>query len=582
MIDHKNIVISPLEVENALIHIIEYRETPINIAIELSKVILLGCSINSANSEFRDFNINKQKGFDIIAEQKVEKKYIDIYKKCMVKLKTVQDLVPITIKSVSFLFFYWACLFANNKDEKDFIDLNSIMDLQPLLSRMNTILIDRDHPVVKHSEIKELADFLLMINDVRIGSKIISISKDEILHSNDITYELWKTLYVNKIIRNIYTPPQFKPFPIFIDWGLIYAVNKQMYMNESLIKKIILGENLKFVRTNTIRQIEKIKEENGTKIMDLKDILRNLKSTVDQMNYQLSDLSVVMFHSYSGDSFYTQLSTMISTGELNLANKIMRSTSSYKNFVFQLLYAFLSLTRCGIMQNDPHLNNILISKATPSKAPIELQLSPNKSIVLESPDFHATVIDFGKSILSYKHHNSYDDTKFRIESVVSVLFEDLKAKIVDDYHQTFTCFVLYDIIRFGFSMVALFKEIEELEIHKDKKYFDDGAFEQNYKFTQELLDTAIEGLKYIYEPDVSKLPFKVSMNQSAYNWLIEKMYDKDIRQRKTKSSPAETITAFKLYSSLTDNTPVDFISAKKKFAEMLKNSYIAKYAMDQV
>jgi hypothetical protein len=158
----------------------------------------------------------------------------------------------------------------------------------------------------------------------------------------------------------------------------------------------------------------------------------------------------------------------------------------------------------------------------------------------------------------------------------------MKSKIVEDYQQTFTCFVLYDIIRFGFSMVALFKEIEELEIHKDKKYFDEGAFEHNYKFTEELLNTAIEGLKYIYEPDVSKLPFKVSMNQAAYNWLIEKMYDKDIRQRKTKSSPTESIVAFKLYSSLTDNTPVDFISAKKKFAEMLKNSYIAKYAMDQL
>ena len=66
MIDHKNVVISPLEVENALIHMIEYKEKPINIAIELSKVVLIGCSVNSANSEFRDFNVNKLTSIDII------------------------------------------------------------------------------------------------------------------------------------------------------------------------------------------------------------------------------------------------------------------------------------------------------------------------------------------------------------------------------------------------------------------------------------------------------------------------------------------------------------------------------------
>lgn len=579
MIDHKNIVISPVEVENALIHIIEYREKNINVAIELTRVVLLGCSINSANSEFRDFNINKVASFSIIDGKSQNKKLVDIYKKCMEKIQIITDLKPITKKSISFLFFYWLCLHANNKDEKDFIDLNAIIDLQPLLANMNKILLEDQ--IISMNEIKEFATYILTIDGTRIGSKIVTISKEEILNSNDITYEVWKTLYVNKIIRNIYTAPQFKPFPVFIDWGLIYAINKQMYTNESLIKQVVLGENLKFVRTNTIRQIEKIKQENGTRIMDLKDILNTLKTTIDQMDYQLNDLSVVLFHEYSGESFYGQISSMITTGEVNLSTTIMRSHENYKNFVLQLMYAFLSLTRCGIMHNDPHLNNILISKSIPDKSSVELQLSPNKSILVKSPEFNVTIIDFGKSILSYKHHNTYDDTRFRIESTVSVLFEDLKSKIVDDYYQTFTCFVFYDIIRFGFSMIALFKEIEELELQKNRKYFDEGAFEQNLKFTENVINTAVEGLKYIYEPDVSKLPFNIMMNQSGYTWLIEKIYEKDIRQRKTKSSTTDMVTTFKLYSSMTDNTPVDFISAKKKFAEMLKNSYIAKYAMNE-
>ena len=129
-------------------------------------------------------------------------------------------------------------------------------------------------------------------------------------------------------------------------------------------------------------------------------------------------------------------------------------------------------------------------------------------------------------------------------------------------------------------MVALFKEIEDLGIHTDKKYFDDGAFQQNFEFTELMLNTAIEGLKHIYDKDTKGIPFNTRVNQSSYTWLIEKLFDKDIRQRKTKSSAVGNVTAFKLYSSLTDNTPVDFISAKKKFAEMLKNSYIAKYASD--
>ena len=63
---------------------------------------------------------------------------------------------------------------------------------------------------------------------------------------------------------------------MILHWRYIKEVMKGLTNSQSL-KVEILGENLKFVRTNTIRQIEKIKEENGTKIMDLKDILRNFK-----------------------------------------------------------------------------------------------------------------------------------------------------------------------------------------------------------------------------------------------------------------------------------------------------------------
>ncbi len=65
----KDAFISPVGVEHPRIHSVLVNGMLFNIAIELQSVVLLGASINSLNSEYRQFNLDAQIVHNLLRER---------------------------------------------------------------------------------------------------------------------------------------------------------------------------------------------------------------------------------------------------------------------------------------------------------------------------------------------------------------------------------------------------------------------------------------------------------------------------------------------------------------------------------
>ncbi len=587
----KDILFSTVSAEEPIIHSISINGNIFNIGIELQNITLLGSSQQSVNSEYRTININTHALKKLLrGELKPQgnifyriKKNID----SVVKGNTISadnnEMKRITSKGFDVAIIYYLISTYLRYSEADAINMNKFSFIIIMMKIFNKHIQSINH--------KELVVFVDAIREFsptinNIGSKLFLIDRSEIEHTNDVSLSLWKEIYIYKLIRSIPIITRKNYLCPMLDWGLIKYPSKQLFTNDALITKLNFGSNINYIRTTSARQNRLshdliIGSINQHEINEIKELTDQLVESTKDIDYALDNLSMIMFFSNMQQSMFSAINQIVDVSKENgfknvdhPIKQIVLDIEAFKQIVFQYMFALLLLARQGIIHNDPHMNNIMVSTHKPFK--LECGLPDGKMISLGMSEIDLTVIDFDKAILSHHHHNFFDIISNKINEEIGIVLEDIsdnsvKKTIVDDYDQIFNCYVMYDVIRFSLVLRKIIMDmLENLDIKS--KSIDMSKHE---KFIDNIIKIATDILAKIYVVN-PKFPFDVSEPHSSILWMIETVFKDYIKINKSKSSIDTIVRFIDAKSFVSDDTP-EFVSSKRRYADKLKMHFISEY-----
>jgi hypothetical protein len=585
--ENKDILLSTIGAEEPILHTISIDGHMLHIAIELQKIVLLGCSINSVNSEYRSINLNSQKVKQLINGGL--KKECGIYYRMHniiskhIKNNTMahkkHELKNLSGHGICFSLIYYVILKQLRFTEEQYVDLNNFATIVEVINLFDAIIGNTKLPI---HELKEFASILMSFGDNthRIGSKLLTITRHQINNTSNLEHSVWKSMYINRIIRNIPLSIRQSFLAPSLDWGIIYHPSKHIFTNEQLLSKLQFGSNINYIRTTAVKQhalVSDLYRSNlkNHELEEIKQLTMQLKDTTIDIDYALDNLALVIFYSNLGKTLFNTINSYVEDAKSNLGTKeehiigsIFTDFEAYKQLIFQYLYCTMLLAQHGIIHNDPHLNNILIVSKPTSK--LEGMLPTGKTMYAGETRFNLTLIDFDKSILSHHHHNFFDKVSGKINEEIGIVFDDVKKTITSNYAQVFNCYIMYDVIRFCLTITRVLQDAKQTLT--SNKNIDITKQEE---FTGRLIKLASDILYKIFDEDTS-FPFDVESTYGSITWLIESTFKDYFKSSKTKSSIETAAQMSKMKSSVSNEHP-EFVSSRRKFADKLKYNYISEY-----
>lgn len=582
------IIISRVGVEEPNLHTISINGVLSIVAIELELVVLLGSSINSVNSEYRQFNLDTRVISKVFKLNTDNRQINSFFGSIMKKLtKDVVKIGKTEIKNVAYqglnyAVIYYLLIKRFKYTEEYFVNLNAFTTIVPMVKLFDKLFIN-----TSMAGLKAFTDYILEYDHLKyqIGSKVLCLTRNQVDNTTDLSQTIWKTQYITRILKTIPTSQSYHFFSPAIDWCLIQCVTRHVFTNENLVNKVAFGENINYIRSSAKKQNQMASEIisghlQKNALESLKKLTIELKQSTESIDYALGDIAIVLFYENKGATIFNEISMFIEESKLSesisnkgLAYSILSDSEWFKELMFQYLYATFILTKQGIIHNDAHLNNILISKNTaPTNRAQEYQLSPGNIISMKPSGAHLTIIDFDKSILSHHHHNYFNKTANAINEEMGIVFDTTKKTIVDDFNQVFNCYALYDIIKFSLNMKHLLTDVEQIV----GPLLSITILKSHQKFLDKMIKLSTDVLYQIYEP-IPKLSFDYTRLGASMEWLIMEIFGSYSKSSKTKSSMLRSTRIIDVHSSFSAEKP-GFISSRRKYTETLKTEFIARYA----
>ncbi len=588
--ESKDILLSTSSSEEPLVHIVSVNGIHLQVGYQLSNITLMGASLQSVNSEYRMINLNSVELRKLIAgDLKQYKVFYDAKKKLDAALKNgtissgKDEVKRITLYAIDYaLIYYLACVFFRY-NEANIINMNKFSSVIPLFDVIRKHVGD-----IAHANIAGMMHHLLSFTDgvENVGSKMLLLSRNDLEHTNDLKYPVWKEIYIYKLIRSIPSATRGNYLCPMIDWGVVKYPSKQLFTNDALISKLNFGSNINYIR-HTARRQSKLSHDliigsmKQYELNEIKNLTDQLVESTKDINYALDDISLLMFFENKQqtlDSAINSVIDLIATNGLSSVDHpvkdLLFDVESLKRLIFQYLFAVLLLARQGIIHNDPHMNNVLIS--TRKAAPLSVGLPNGKLISMGMSNLDMTIIDFDKAVLSHHHHNFFDEIAKRINEEMGIAFDSVKDTIVDDYNQVFNCYVMYDIVRFVFNIRKIITDMRNNVGHLAKNL----DISKHDAFIDSILKPATDILSGIYTVN-AELPFSTSEPHNSVLWLIEKAFKDYIKINKSKSSMDTVARFIDTKSFVSDETP-EFISSKRRYADKLKMHFLADYVAKNI
>ncbi len=583
--EYKDILLSTSSVEEPMLHTVLINGNLLNIALVLRKLILIGPSVNSANSEYRGITLNTTP-INKLLKGELKKEfpiYYDLHSKLMKQMKANaitfkgQELKNISGHGLCYSLIYYMVLGYQRYSEEQLVDFNSFSSIVDIIHIMENAIgsITKNANALKH-----FAHCMMTFEDSPqyIGSKLLLLTREQIDNTNDLSHSIWKSMYINRILRNISIRIRKRFLAPALDWTLIHAPSKQIFTNETLLNKIRYGSGIQFIRSNAIKQYALAgdlvaNQIHNHEIEQIKAITSRLKDVTIDMDYALADLSIAVFYSNMGESLFGTINKFVEDRKNNKSTSadidLISDPEVFRQLIFQFCYSITLLAQHGIMHNDPHLNNVLITNRSSSK--LEVFLPTNKFMSAGECNFDLTLIDFDKSILSHHHHNFFDRISTKINEEMGIVFDTVKETIVNNYNQVFNCYLMYDVVRF---CLVLSRIIQEAAITlADSKAPIDITKQQDILNT--IIKLASDTMHKLYDPQAT-FEFDIENTHGSITWLMEKAFKDYIKVNKTKSSINSEAQLSKMKSSISNNHP-EFVSSRRKYAEKLKYNYISEY-----
>lgn len=577
----KDIILSPVGVEDPKIHTIVVNDHLFNVGIELKTTVLIGASYNSINSEYRQFNANIIQLKEVVKSNKlfnlIKKHIMSEMKKEELTIGT-NVIKNATTHGLNYAILYYITIKAYNYSENQFITMNSFTSIVPMINAFDSIVEDKKIKLSSNDLKSFIKDLYKVENlDSFVGSKLLCLTRSQVENTDDLTLPIWKAMYINRIIRNIPEIQRNHFFSPSIDWGLLRCATKHIFTNTNLLNKVKFGETIHYIRSTSEKQNKLASKllDNSQELRDIKELTARLKESMNDVDYALDDLILIMFYPNMGNTLYKELMNLFDDARSldslplsSLSTPLITNFDTFKQIVFQYLYCVFLLAKHGIIHNDPHLNNILLTRNENNKK-FKYQMTTGELIAFGYCPINLTLIDFDKSFLSHHHHENFDFISNIINEEMSIVFQTVKKTIVDDYDQVFNCYVMYDVVRFGLIMTQLLKNAEDNIGYLLPK----SGLKQHEAFLSNMIKQATKILSMIYETS-AKLPFKKSSLYGSIEWLIVQLYNSDIKITTRDSDSSHVI---KISTQMSNDIP-EFVSSRRRYVDALKQDYLTEYS----
>lgn len=579
----KDFVISPVGVEDPKLHSVAINDQLINAAIELRGMVLIGASYNSINSEYRRFNAKVSVCNQLMKNNKLYNQFKKIVfaeiKKDSLKIGN-NEIKNVMYHGLDYLILYYLLLKSIDSMENQLIAMNSFTTFAPMVIMFDQ-LTEQAGIKLSQTELSSLMSNLIKFEGFEdgIGSKLLTVNKNQVEHVNDLSCTIWKSMYINHILRNLPETHGSYLFTPSIDWGLIRGVSKHLFTNNGLLTKIKYSENIRYIQSTSEKQRKLSLKlmDNNQDLRDIKELTTKLQEITRDLDYVLDDLMIVVFYSNGGNTLYKEMvkvfdesSSMNKLSLNSLGTQIITSIEIFKHIIFQYLYGVFLLNKQGIIHNDPHLNNILLSKNTSNKR-YKYIMTTGEIIAFKQTPINLSIIDFDKSILSHHHHDKFDENMEKINEEMGIVFGSIKKTISSDYEQVFTCYAMYDIVRFGLIMNQLLSNTKD----NIGDYIAKSSLDKHEEFLDKMIKLAMSVMSKIYDTN-PKFPFKRVGLHSGVEWLIVNLFNSNIAMTTRESDSSHVM---KITTQLSNEMP-EFVSSRRKYMDALKYEYLTQYVMD--
>jgi len=570
--ESRDVLISPVGVEDPLCHILAINDELFNVAIELQSIILMGASIKSTHSEYRNISVNARAMKAVIAGNSANKPV----NKCFKRLKAIIDKEGVlsyeknTIKAITKQGFDYALAYYLILRKADYHDgyydnLNCAPAVVALRAVFDKVLAKAKLTAI---EMKEFDAYVGTFDNLkcRVGSKLIYITNRQIHDTSNLSFPVWKTLYIQKILRGISKSKRKHLFLPLIDWGIMRGPMKQLFSNSKIMDTLAFGDHIRYIRTTGATQSRLLKTviDDDTQLLKIKKLTQELEEASANIDYALTDVAMLRFYPNVGVSLYDAIHEYIDTikdghrpAHTPIISSVFDNHGMFKKLVFQYLYSVFLLASNGIIHNDPHFHNILISKASSSTRVVKYEMSDTQIIEMAPIDADLSVIDFNNSILSHDHRGDFANEVPKIAKEMNIVFAASKKTIHNDPNQIFSCYVMYDVIKFCLIMKQMIAEVSS----SIGKLAPKSALSQHNEFLDSILKFSINVLSKLFD-DKAKFSYDISQDRAgSIRELITTIYKSSLKNAEHRKP----------------ETP-ELISARRKYTESLRYAFISQCA----
>lgn len=206
------------------------------------------------------------------------------------------------------------------------------------------------------------------VNIAALGQKFIPLTIKDVEEYGSPKLNTWREVYIGQLVSDVIINGITPSVPIFVDWCLLEANDKEMYDNtitnvrldhSYLAKEIV--KSLEAARSHTFKMDKKDKEQYiNEKFKEISEVIQ-YPIDITEKELLMSKYILCTFTEHVswtvGDlpKRYGKAWYRSGLGEM-FSNEIC-----YKKYIFEFIYGLYAINlKCGVIHTDLHLNNITL------------------------------------------------------------------------------------------------------------------------------------------------------------------------------------------------------------------------------
>lgn len=340
-----------------------------------------------------------------------------------------------------------------------------------------------------------------------VGQKIFTMTKNEMVHSGEITYPVWREVYFTRLcadmVINFITPC----FSIMNRYFYIQNSFEALFDNPPQHEKYENGRLAKEI-SDLLTEVDRLNfigKKRGSNYINAKFFLLSRKinkaSKFAQGNIQLIDTSVCLTNEHTGRTL-RDIPTLAANDPEH--NQIYRAVFSdlgvFRKHMFEFIYTFYCAnSKVGIIHGDLHLNNATLYHSVDMG-----------DILTKNPQICYVVDDNGKPVVySFPHAGLYSMVIDMSRGVTND-----RARLEKDFGKRFTEMYLKDQNQRVMRMIMHYFPVA-IEKHKDRV---ENLLRSNFDIVFKLLTlvdpySVAKNLEIMFEQDAKRYPsLKIDQN----------------------------------------------------------------------